>query len=168
MNADEKAFQNSLDQDSINQLHAAVLQVSQTCYDIKKLCATIVGSTVAGVIGLAQVQPDVRIGYPFFLIGVVSSAFFWFLDGQNYLLQRKMRTRMKELADNIARRSGFMLLFDGVGMPIITRTKQTNLVMQSAFNSSMIFYYLLTAIFMVLALLQIFGVLPIIVLKKMP
>jgi hypothetical protein len=168
MNADEKAFQNSLDQDSINQLHAAVLQVSQTCYDIKKLCATIVGSVVAGVVGLAQVQPDVRIGYPFFLIGAAISAFFWFLDGQNYLLQRKMRLRMKELADNITRRSGFMLLVDGVGMPISTKTKQTNLVLQSVFNSSMIFYYLLTAIFMILALLQIFEVLPTIVLKKMP
>ena len=97
-NADEKAFQNSLDQDSINQLHGAVLQVSQTCYDIKKLCATVIGSVVAGVVGLAQVQPDVRIEYSFFLIGAAISVFFWFLDGQNYLLQRKMRLRMKELA----------------------------------------------------------------------
>ncbi|MEO1404424.1 MAG: hypothetical protein AAFV72_24670 [Cyanobacteria bacterium J06635_1] len=168
MNTNEAAFQNSLDKESINQLHEAVLQVSQTCYDIKKLCATIVGSAVAGVVGLAQVQPDVRIGYPFFLIGTAISAFFWFLDGQNYLLQRKMRLRMKELADDIAKRSGFMLLVDGVGMPISTKNKQTNLVLQAAFNNSMVFYYMLTTIFMSLSLLQIFGVLPTIILKKTP
>jgi uncharacterized membrane protein len=166
MNADEKTFQNSLDQSSINQLHAAVLQVSQTCYDIKKLCATIIGSFVAGVVGLAQVQPDVRVDYPFFLVGVAISFFFWFLDGQNYLLQKRMRLRMKELADNIAQRSGFMLLVDGVGMPISSKGKKPNLFIQSVFNSSMIFYYLLASIFIILALLQIFGILPTIILKK--
>ncbi|WP_017299077.1 hypothetical protein [Nodosilinea nodulosa] len=167
MNADKRnEFQNSLDRDSINQLHAALLQVSQTCYDIKKLCATIIGSVVAGVVGLAQVQPDVRVEYSFFLIGAAISSFFWFLDGQNYLLQRKIRLRMKELANNIAERSGFVNLVDGIGMPIARRSKQDNLLLQSAFNHSMVFYYLLTSIFITLALLQIFGVLPTIVLKK--
>jgi hypothetical protein len=166
MNPDEKSFQNTLDQNSINQLHAAVLQVSQTCYDIKKLCATIIGSVVAGVVGLAQVQPDVRISYPFFLVGVAISTFFWFLDAQNYLLQRRMRERMKELSDNIARRSGFMMLVDGVGMPISSNSKKTNALIKSTFNSSMIFYYLLTSIFMIFAFLQIFQILPIIILKK--
>lgn len=163
---DEKAYRDSLDKDSINQLHAAVLQVSQTCYDIKKLCATIISSAVAVVVGLARVQTDVKVGYSLFLVGAAISAFFWFLDGQYYLLQTKMRLRMKELADDIAKRNGLMLIVDGVGMPIIAKSKKTNLIRQSAFNNSMMFYHLLIILFIALSLLQIFGILPSIVINK--
>jgi hypothetical protein len=165
---DEKAYRDSLDKDSINQLHAAVLQVSQTCYDIKKLCATIISSAVAVVVGLARVQTDVKIGYSSLLVGAAISAFFWFLDVQYYLLQTKMRLRMKELADDIAKRNGFMLILDGVGMPVAAKINQANLVRKSAFNSSMMFYHLLILIFVALALLQIFGILPSIVLNQNP
>ncbi|MEB3149758.1 MAG: hypothetical protein VKL60_12125 [Sphaerospermopsis sp.] len=165
---DEKSYLDSLERDSINQLHAAVLQVSQACYDIKKLCATIISSAAGAALGLAKVQAGVAIDYPFFIVGAAVSAFFWFLDGQNYLLQIRMRLRMKELADNIAKRNGLMFIVDGVGMPIVPKSKQPNLILKAAFNNSMIFYYLLVSIFVSIAILQILKVLPIIVVKKIP
>jgi hypothetical protein len=166
MNENHIALQNSFDKESISQLHAAVLQVSQACYDIKKLCATIIGTVVASGLGFAQVQPDVKISYPFLLIGAMITLLFWVLDVQQYLLQKSLRSRMKDLADGIAQRSGSKLLVGSIGMPVTSESKKLTRLKQAAFNNSMVFYHLLTLMFMIPALLQILGLLPTIILKK--
>jgi hypothetical protein len=134
--------EDELDKISIEQLHAVVLELSKNCFELKKLCATILiaASTLLATFTNKQLDPSVFVG------GLIIISFFWILDAQSYYYQEKIRARMKTLSEQRARRVNPNTIIAGVGMPIApTRTAETRR-RRSLFNASMLFYLLLASL----------------------
>lgn len=87
----ERTTASELDLKSIDQLHALVLELSKNCFELKKLCATIL---VSGSVLIATFT-DKRLDYAFFGAGAIVILFFWILDSQSYYYQDKLRAVMK-------------------------------------------------------------------------
>ena len=131
--------QDDLDTQSINQLHAVVLEMSKSCFELKKLCATVLGTWMTLIASFTKQSLD-----PSLLVGAtLVIAFFWIADAQSYYYQEKVRIRMKQLQEGLLHRSSGLRLVDGVGMPItMQRSSRSHWrrVCHSAFNWSMTFY----------------------------
>ena len=132
--------QDELDQQSIAQLHDVVLGFSKNCFELKKLCATVVGASLTL---LAAFTAD-KIDPVFFVGSAVIIVFFLMADAQSYFYQEKVRIQMTVLQNGILQRNNLHLIFDGVGMPL-SGNRQTRTIAKRAFfsviNWSMIFYY---------------------------
>jgi hypothetical protein len=134
--------EDELDKISIEQLHAVVLELSKNCFELKRICATVLiaASTLLATFTNKRLDPSVFVG------GLIVVSFFWVLDAQSYYYQEKVRARMKQLSQQRARRASPNVMIDGVGMPLPpTRTEETRRI-RSLFNSSMLFYLLLAII----------------------
>lgn len=131
--------QNDLDEKSIDQLHDAVVEFSKNCFELKKLCATVVGTTLTL---LAAFTEQLSVPTFFAAIGLVTT-FFWMADAQSYFYQEKIRIQMKAFQNSISSRLSTPLIVDGVGMPIsdvrVERSRYKRVVL-SIFNWSMMFY----------------------------
>jgi hypothetical protein len=137
--------QDELDQQSITQLHSVVLELSKNCFELKKLCATVVGSSLT----LLAAFTAQRIDSVFFAGSAVIIVFFWMADAQSYFYQEKIRIYMKTLQGAMLARSPAILIFDGVGMPVSAARQSSppvQRVFHSIFNWSMTFYFGLLAI----------------------
>jgi hypothetical protein len=79
-----------LDQQQIEQLHAATLKASDSCFELKKLCATVLvpASTLVSVFSKQTLNAAV-VG-----AGLMVVAAFWLADGVGYYYQRKLRSVM--------------------------------------------------------------------------
>jgi hypothetical protein len=150
----DPAIQDELDKTSITQLHSVVLQLSGNCFELKKLCVTVLvsaGTLVATFAGW-------RIDAALLGTGAVVTSFFWILDGQSYYYQEKLRARMKNLADRIAARGEVTSALgnDGVGAVLSEERAQWNSRERgrhALLNQSMAFYWMLIALLILLALL---------------
>jgi len=143
-------------QQSITQLHSVVIELSKSCFELKKLCAAVMGSSLT----LLAAFTAQRIDFSFFMGGAVIIVFFWIADAQSYFYQEKIRIRMKSLQEAMLQRSSAKLIFDGVGMPVFSSRQSsptTQRVLHSIFNWSMTFYYGLLAIDTALFLTYILG-----------
>lgn len=151
-------FQDELDKSSIDQLHKAVLQLSANCFELKRLCVTVLVSASTLFATFSNKRPDLAI----FLIGTFIIIFFWLLDSQSYYYQEKLRVRMKRLAEEMAERHHEPeTSVDGVGMPLTnSREERTSSqrVWTSMFNYSMLFYIFLLIIMEIIAALYLLGV----------
>lgn len=144
--------QDDLDTQSINQLHAVVLEMSKSCFELKKLCATVLGASITLIASFTKQSLDPSL----FVGATLVIAFFWIADAQSYYYQEKVRIRMKELQDGILSRSSGLRLVDGVGMPISTQRSARShwkRVVHSAFNWSMTFYGGLIALVVIVSVL---------------
>lgn len=153
----DEEFQDESDKTSIDQLHKAVLQLSNNCFEIKKLCVTILVAAATLIATFTSRQLDTSI----FVAGIIITGFFWILDSQSYYYQEKLRARMKELAEDMAGRREVKLSISGVGMPLSEEREErtvTARVVLSGFNESMFFYLALSVLLCALALLYHFGV----------
>ncbi len=148
--------QDELDQQSIVQLHTMVVEFSKNCFELKKLCATVIGSSLT----LLAAFTARRIDTVFFVGSAVIIVFFWMADAQSYYYQKKLRLRMKVLQEGILQRGSVSLIFDGVGMPISARREggpASQRVRHAIFNASMSFYLGLLAIDATAVLAYILG-----------
>lgn len=153
----DEEFQDENDKTSIDQLHKAVLQLSNNCFEIKKMCVTILVAAATLTATFTNRQLDTSI----FVAGIIITGFFWILDSQSYYYQEKLRARMKELAEDMAGRRAVKLSISGVGMPLSEEREErtvTARVILSGFNESMFFYLALSVLLCALALLYHFGV----------
>ncbi|CAA9366999.1 MAG: hypothetical protein AVDCRST_MAG68-4953 [uncultured Gemmatimonadetes bacterium] len=149
-------FQDELDKISIDQLHKAVLQLSGNCFEIKRLCVTVL--IAAGT--LIATFTNKRLDASLFVAGGVIVSFFWLLDVQSYYYQEKLRARMKELAEDIAKRHSPKIEVDGVGMPLSEKRENWRpgpRAFHAATNASMGFYLLLVLLMLVLGILYWVG-----------
>ena len=150
--------QDDLDQQSITQLHSVVVELSKNCFELKKLCATVLGSSLT----LLAAFTAQRIDVVFFAGSAVIIVFFWMADAQSYYYQEKIRIRMKALQSAMLERSAANLIFDGVGMPV-SATRQSSptpqRVVHAIFNWSMTFYFGLLIIDLIVLLSYAVGVL---------
>ena len=149
--------QNELDTQSINQLHSVALEMSKSCFELKKLCAAVLGSSITLIASFTKQSLDPSL----FVGAMMVIAFFWIADAQSYYYQEKVRIRMKDLQDGIQSRSAGSTLLDGVGMPITTERatrSHRQRVFHAAFNWSMTFYGGLTALVVVVSILYRFQI----------
>ena len=144
--------QDDLDTQSINQLHAVVLEISKSCFELKKLCATVLGASMTLVASFTRQSLDPSL----FVGATLVIAFFWIADAQSYYYQEKVRIRMKELQEGLLSRSSGLRLVDGVGMPITMQRSswpRWKRVFHSVFNWSMMFYGGLIALVVIVSVL---------------
>jgi hypothetical protein len=153
----ESELRDELDKAGIEQLHKVVLQISANCFELKKLCATVLVSVGTLIATFTARQLD----YSLYIAGGLIAGIFWVLDAQSYYYQAKIRARMKEVAEELMARRGPRLTIAGVGMPVQANatTKGYAQARRAAFNSSMLFYLFVLALMGVLATAHAFGAL---------
>ncbi|KAA1425002.1 hypothetical protein FE697_003660 [Mumia zhuanghuii] len=136
----------ALDKEQIDQLHAATLQVSGNCFELKKLCATVL--VAAGT--LIATLSDRELDQALFVGGLVVVLVFWTADAQSYYIQAKLRGRMKELQQTRARRIADLhgYVADGVGIPINLPPARWRRIRHAFFNASMLYYFLVAGVLM--------------------
>lgn len=119
-----------LDKDLLGQLHAATLKASDSCFEIKKLCAAVL--VPAGT--LVSIFTDKKLDASVFSAGLLIVLSFWLADSVGYYYQRKLRDAMSVIWKRRADRCSEV--WDPPGARHISPVR-------AAFNGSMMFYALL-------------------------
>jgi hypothetical protein len=132
--ASRKVVAEDLDKDLLDQLHAATLKASDSCFEIKKLCATVLIPTGTLVSVFAAKRLDLSV----FVAGILVVALFWLADATSYFYQRRLRNRMSDIWERRAARcdedwSANVPQRENIGP------------LRAAFNSSMIFYAIIAS-----------------------
>jgi hypothetical protein len=140
-----KPLADDLDKELLEQLHAATLQASDSCFEIKKLCATALIPTGA----LVALFSDRRVGPAVFVSGLLVITFFWLADAVGYYYQRKLRATMGDVWLRRSQRCS-----EAWDSPKTTKTSP----LRAAFNGSMYFYLLLAIPVVVGLILYAMGV----------
>jgi hypothetical protein len=128
-----------LDREQLEQLHSATLKASDSCFELKKLCATVL--VPAGT--LVAIFTSKRLNTAVFVAGLLIIMAFWLADAVGYFYQRKLRTAMTPIWQRRAARCP-----GGYGYVPVPRKVGP---LRAAFNSSMT-YYLILAILVGVAL----------------
>lgn len=128
-----------LDREQLSQLHAATLKIAESCFELKKLCATV----LVPLATLLSIFTDRQLNSAVFMapIGVIVA--FWMADSVGYLYQSRLRARMAKIWQRRADRC-----YDPYHhVPEDAAVS----VLRAAFNPSMI-YYLALLVLMAAAL----------------
>jgi hypothetical protein len=120
-----------LDREQLEQLHAATLKASDSCFELKKLCATVLVPTGT----LVAVFTDKKLDLAVFIAGLLVIVAFWLADAVGYFYQRKLRVVMTAIWERRAERC--LGGYDYVPRPATVGA------VRSAFNTSMIYYLIL-------------------------
>jgi hypothetical protein len=123
-----------LDKEQLEQLHAATLKASDSCFEIKKLCATVLIPTGT----LVSVFTNKRLNAAVFVSGLLVVVAFWLADAVGYFYQRKLRNVMAPIWGRRAAR--FSEKYEHI--PGVVKIGP----MRAAFNSSMVYYLILAAL----------------------
>jgi lipid-A-disaccharide synthase-like uncharacterized protein len=147
--------QDEFDQDSITQLHEAVIELSKSCFELKKLCAAVLGVAMTLIAALTKQDLDPAM----FVGGALLITFFWIADAQSYYYQDKLRGKISLLQREIAKRNG--LTVPGGGAVSLKRQERGAIprAFLSLFNFSMLFYFGLFVIDAVLFVAYVAGLL---------
>jgi hypothetical protein len=134
-----------LDKELLDQLHQATLKASDSCFELKKLCATILAPTVTVV----TIFLSKRLDQAVFLVGLLVVLAFWLADAVGYYYQRKLRASMSDVWKRRASRCD---------EPYSDYPKTSSVRwFSAAFNYSMIYYAILGGLLLVGLLLFAFG-----------
>ena len=115
----------------VDQLHAATLQISDSCFQYKKLCIALLGAAVTVLLKFT----DNGLDHSLFVLCITVILGFWIADANAYFYQKKLRGLMVGAKNQICERScdeGFC----------ISKPKEPS-VTSSLFNWSMTLYYFL-------------------------
>jgi hypothetical protein len=123
----------TLDQLRIDQLHAATLKASDSCFEIKRMCATLVVATGT----LVSVFANKTLSRGVFVAGLAVVLAFWLADSVGYFYQRRLRSIMDGLIAGLAQRSSVAYSF---------RLASPVKAWRAAFNGSMVFYLILAVL----------------------
>lgn len=120
-----------LDKEQLDQLHAATVKAADSCFEIKKLCATVL--VPAGV--LVATFSDKQLSTAVFATGFLIIFAFWIADAFSFYYQRRLRVLMQQVwtrrAERCHERYEHVQEVESVGW------------FRAAFNSSMVYYLLL-------------------------
>lgn len=119
-----------LDREQLEQLHAATLKASDSCFELKKLCATVLVPTGT----LVAVFTDKKLNVAVFVAGLLVIAAFWLADAVGFYYQRKLRILMDKIWDRRAKNCP--------GYEYKSNTKRVS-PLGAAFNTSMTYYLIL-------------------------
>ncbi|MGW5081872.1 hypothetical protein [Micromonospora echinospora] len=142
---DKKVQADDLDKELIDQLHAATLKASDSCFEIKKLCATVLVPTGT----LVALFSGRRLTAAVFFSGLFVITFFWLADAVGYYYQRRLRVTMDVIWRRRAARCE---------EPWTPPNTATTSPLKAAFNGSMTYYALLAAVVLVALSLYAFDI----------
>ncbi len=138
----KKSFEDELDWNLLDQLHKVVLQISSFCFRTKQICFV----AEVAVIGLLAKFTKETLDDSMFAAGFFIPLCFWFLDGIAYYYQVKIRGTMNGIQERLIHRNTHHLVHLD-SMPVIEKDRftvpQARKVLNSFFNHSMWFYYIL-------------------------
>lgn len=87
--------------EQVGQLHAAVLATGANCFELKKLCATVVVPAMVLIQNFLKPTADASGGFldaSFFVAGAVIVIFFWVADAVSFYYQATLRKLMDTVA----------------------------------------------------------------------
>lgn len=96
----QRTLQDELDWKLLDQLHAAVAQISSFCFEVKKFCVT----TLFVVLTLMTRLTEDKLDDSVFVAGLLISVCFWFLDSTAYYYQVKLRGTMEAIRARLSSR----------------------------------------------------------------
>jgi hypothetical protein len=120
-----------LDREQLEQLHAATLKASDSCFELKKLCATVLVPTGT----LVAVFTNKKLNLAVFVAGLLVIVAFWLADAVGYFYQRKLRVAMTQIW--LRRAANCPGGYDHVPIPSKVGP------IRAAFNTSMTYYLIL-------------------------
>lgn len=133
---DNKTSHDDLDVAEIDQLHNAVLQMSKSCFEYKKICVGLLGAAIALIV---KFSPEANhISNTLFIVPLVIIISFWLADSTAYYYQIATRLRMNKIRTEIAIRNN-------ISEYNVKELKLSKF--KSLFNGSMILYYSLIVFF---------------------
>lgn len=97
----KKCHEDELDWSSIEQLHEATLQISNQCFEYKKLCVGVIGVVIAALLKFGVPTIWSSISY----ICAAISFGFWLCDATAYYYQRANRQKINKITDQIRTRN---------------------------------------------------------------
>jgi len=117
-----------------DQMHAAALQISKTCFDLKKLCVTFLGVSMVFLIKLT----DEKVDHSLFAVGLILIAGFWISDATAYFYQRSLRVKIDAKLREISLRN------NGDESGDVKKVGTCG----ALFNASMTLYYVLAILYL--------------------
>lgn len=93
-----KTLQDELDWKLLDQLHGVVMQISNFCFETKKLCVAIEFVVLALMAKFTKESLD----HSIFVAAIVIPVSFWFLDATAYFYQVKLRGTMETIRLRLA------------------------------------------------------------------
>lgn len=97
----EKGLADEIDWKILDQLESVVSKTSTNCFELKKLCITMLSIILPFIAKFAKNNI-----YDLLLItGLLIPFFFWLLDATNYYYQRKIRILMEDIVERINKRN---------------------------------------------------------------
>ncbi|WP_130901553.1 hypothetical protein [Pseudomonas sp. Sample_23] len=97
----KKCHEDELDWSSIEQLHEATLQISNQCFEYKKLCVGVIGIIIAALLKFETSTSWSSISN----ICAAINFGFWLCDANAYYYQRANRQKINKLVDQIRTRN---------------------------------------------------------------
>jgi len=129
-----KSCADEIDFTMAEQMHAAALQISKTCFDLKKLCVTFLGASMVLLIKLT----DDKVDHSLFVVGLILIKGFWISDATAYFYQRSLRVKIDAKLLEISQRN------NGDESGDATKVGACG----ALFNPSMTLYYVLAILYL--------------------
>lgn len=135
---DKKTSHDDLDIVEIDQLHNAVLQMSKSCFEYKKICIGLLGAAIALIVKFSPESNHIT--NTIFIVPLIIVVSFWLADSTAYYYQVATRYRMNKIREDIALRNNIEEY----------NIKELKLsIFTSLFNGSMILYFTLIFFFII-------------------
>ncbi|MFA1562979.1 hypothetical protein [Aliivibrio fischeri] len=142
----KKCCDDEVDWTTLDQLHEATLQISNQCFEYKKLCVGILGVVVTA---LLKVEPKTSFSI-IALVCIVISCGFWICDTTAYFYQKANRKVMSDVISKIKTRNE---------VKIENKSLKVYSWSQAFFNRSMhLYYYIFFVCFTVILIENLFWV----------
>ncbi|WP_216611343.1 hypothetical protein [Vibrio jasicida] len=127
----KKCCEDEVDWLSVEQLHESTLQISNQCFEYKKLCVGVIGVLVAALLKLGDSGPASLTVIA--AVCAIISVGFWLCDSTAYYYQKSNRHHMNELIRKIKDRN--TISSDS------SEKRNTNSWRKAFFNRSMSLYF---------------------------
>jgi len=134
----EKSLDDELDWTKADQYHKAALQISDKCFEIKKLSIVTITAFITVLVKFTKDNLDWSLFISIYLIIIM----FWFIDSVSYYYQAKLRQNILDHFNNITERNAPQNVTDEEK----DKPKQENKfkkIKKSVFNHSMWVYYIM-------------------------
>lgn len=132
MNEYKKSCKDEIHWNKISQLHEATLQISNSCFEFKKLCVALIGISIVALGKLMGNDVD----HSYFVVPLLICLGFWIADSTAYYYQRMTRKNMNKL---------FKLIAEGNELTDLEISEIEVNWKMSAFNLSMSLYFVLAS-----------------------
>ncbi len=138
----KKSLDDELDWSSVEQYHESTMQISNQCFEYKKLCVGALGIIIAAMLKLGTDTTPLLLSLTCLFISIG----FWMCDTIAYYYQRVNRQKILNLQTKISNRN----TGESIAPPILSNSWSA-----AIFNKSMLLYIYCSTIFVLIMLATI-------------